>query len=309
MDMSQTGAGTLSNAISIIIPVLNGEKFIADAIRRALGQDCDRPVEVIVVDDGSTDGTAAAAARFDGVTLISTPNGGQSAARNVGIARATGDYLVFLDHDDILVPGSLRINSGFLDRNPDLGFVAGDVRSFQTESDLAEIRAALPDSAVLPALGRRSYRDLLRGRMFVPPSMCMFRRALVQKVGGFRQFAGGEDLDLFVRVGREAGIGVHDYPCTFYRRHGTNLSRNVALMLASTLSVLERQRAEANGDAEDNAAIDEGRDHWITLLRPHLPNKALWAAKEMRLSDAAYTMAVWFRLRSAHMRARSEAPS
>jgi glycosyltransferase involved in cell wall biosynthesis len=296
----------LSDAISIIIPVLNGERFIADAIRSALDQDCDRGVEVIVVDDGSTDGTAAVAGRFEGVTVISIPNGGQSAARNIGLARATGVYVVFLDHDDVLVPGSLRLNAGFLDRNPDLGFVAGDMRSFRTETELAAARAALPDSTMVPALERRSYRDLLRGRMFVPPSMCMFRRALVRKVGGFREFAGGEDLDLFVRVGRQAGIGVHDYPCTFYRRHGTNLSRNVALMLASTLSVLEQQRVEAQGDAEDNAAIDEGRDHWITLLRPHLPNKALWAAKEMRLRDAAYAMSVWYRLRAAHMQARSQ---
>jgi glycosyltransferase involved in cell wall biosynthesis len=239
---------------------------VADAIRSALGQDCDRPIEVIVVDDGSTDGTAAVASRFGGVTVISTPNGGQSTARNVGIARATGDYLVFLDHDDILVPGCLRINSGFLDGTPDVGFVAGAMRGFRTAAELRQHHAALPDSAIAPTLERRTYRDLLRGQTFVPPSMCMFRRALVQKVGGFRQFAGGEDLDLFVRVGREAGIGIHDYPCTFYRRHGTNLSRNVALMLASTLSVLEQQRVEANGDVEDIAAIDEGRDHWITLL-------------------------------------------
>jgi hypothetical protein len=75
------------------------------------------------------------------------------------------------------------------------------------------------------------------------------------------------------------------------------------------LSVLEQQRIEANGDAEDIAAIDAGRDHWIALLRPHLPTKALWAAKEMRLRDAAYAVSVWFRLRSAHMQASSHARS
>jgi glycosyltransferase involved in cell wall biosynthesis len=59
--------------ISIIIPVLNGERYVGDAIRSALGQDCERPIEVIVVDDGSSDGTAAVASRFRGVTVISTP--------------------------------------------------------------------------------------------------------------------------------------------------------------------------------------------------------------------------------------------
>jgi hypothetical protein len=127
----------------------------------------------------------------------------------------------------------------------------------------------------------------------------MFRRDIVNRVGGFRKFAGGEDLDLYVRVGRQAAIGVHDFPCALYRRHGNNLSRNIALMLSSTLGVLDQLERESDGDPAEIAAIEAGRQHWISLLRPHLPVKAFWAAKELRLREAAYAMRVWWRLKSA----------
>jgi glycosyltransferase involved in cell wall biosynthesis len=287
----------LTRVVSVIIAVFNGEKYVAEAIQSALNQDCDQRLEIIVVDDGSSDETVKVASRFAGVTVISKANGGQSEARNVGIARATGDYLVFLDHDDILVPGSFHINARFLDRNPNIGFVAGGMMSFRSSQELAELFAAIPDRTAVPELELRSYLELQRGRTFVPPSMCMFRRELVQRAGGFRRFAGGEDLDLFVRVAREGSVGVHSYPCAFYRRHSTNLSRNVAVMLESTLSVLELHRLESGGNAEELAAIDAGRHHWIRLLRPQLLPKAFWAAKELRFRDAAHSLSVWYSLR------------
>jgi glycosyltransferase involved in cell wall biosynthesis len=290
----------VSKDISVIIAVLNGEKFIASAIQSVLSQITgDRRVEIVVVDDGSSDRTAEIASRFEHVTVISTPNRGQSEARNTGIASATGDYLVFLDHDDLLTPGSLRLNAGLLERNPHLGMVAGTVRSFSSTAELAQLQAELPHLPEIAELAPHGYREVLRGNTFVPPAMCMFRRDIVNRVGGFRKFAGGEDLDLYVRVGREAGIGVHDFPCALYRRHGNNLSRNVALMLSATLRVLDQLERESDGDPGDTEAIEAGRRHWISLLRPHLPVKALWAAKELRLREAAYGMFVWWRLRSA----------
>ena len=87
--------------ISVIIPVLNGERYIAQCLDNVLCQ-THRDLEIIVIDDGSTDSTAAIAARYPSVKVISQPNGGISVARNNGIAVATGDYIHFLDVDDLL---------------------------------------------------------------------------------------------------------------------------------------------------------------------------------------------------------------
>jgi glycosyltransferase involved in cell wall biosynthesis len=285
--------------ISVIIAVLNGQRYISAAIKSAMDQAGTGAVEIIVVDDGSTDRTAEIASGFPGVRVISTPNRGQSAARNTGIGEASGEYLVFLDHDDVLTPGSLRLNASLLDRHPEIGLVGGGILSFKSDDELSRLQAELPDMPDDADVTLRSYRELLCGNTFVPPAMCMFRREIVVRLGGFRKFAGGEDLDLYVRVGRDSAIGVHDYPCALYRRHGSNLSRNVALMLSSTLSVLDQIERESNGDRDDLAAIDAGRLYWTSLLLPHLPMKAFWAAKELRLREAAYSIAVWWRLKSS----------
>ncbi len=87
--------------ISVIIPAYNGERYIAQCLENVLCQ-THKDIEVIVIDDGSTDRTAAIAARYPSVRLISQPNGGLSVARNTGIAAATGEYIHFLDVDDLL---------------------------------------------------------------------------------------------------------------------------------------------------------------------------------------------------------------
>ena len=87
--------------ISVIIPVYNGERYIAQCLENVLCQS-HRDLEIIVVDDGSTDATAATAARYPSVRVISQPNGGLSVARNKGIEAATGEYIHFLDVDDLL---------------------------------------------------------------------------------------------------------------------------------------------------------------------------------------------------------------
>ncbi len=87
--------------ITVVIPVLNGERYIAQCLENVLCQ-THRDLQIIVVDDGSTDSTAAIAARYPSVKVISQPNGGISVARNAGLDAATGDYIHFLDVDDLL---------------------------------------------------------------------------------------------------------------------------------------------------------------------------------------------------------------
>lgn len=95
--------------ISVIIPVYNNAAFIGQAIESVRAQDLVDSVEVIVVDDGSTDGSGAVARRFPDVRVFERANGGISAARNEGLTHATGSHLAFLDADDLFPEGRLRL--------------------------------------------------------------------------------------------------------------------------------------------------------------------------------------------------------
>lgn len=94
--------------VSVVIPAFNAESFLGEALDSVLGQTA-RPTEVIVVDDGSTDGTRALVRRYsDAVRLVTQDNGGAARARNVGARQATGEWLAFLDADDVWLPEKLE---------------------------------------------------------------------------------------------------------------------------------------------------------------------------------------------------------
>jgi glycosyltransferase involved in cell wall biosynthesis len=109
--------------ISVIIPVYNGERFLADAIESTLGQTLSAD-EIIVVDDGSTDGSAEVARRFaNDVVIVSQANAGLSAARNAGIAAASGEFIALLDCDDLMHPQRLQLQSQALQSLPEVDAV------------------------------------------------------------------------------------------------------------------------------------------------------------------------------------------
>lgn len=103
--------------LSLIVPLHQGERFVADALASARRQE-QPPDEIIVVDDGSTDGGAAIVRGFPGIRVIGQPNRGPGAARNLGISSACGDLLAFLDQDDLLRPAALRRHREALAANP-----------------------------------------------------------------------------------------------------------------------------------------------------------------------------------------------
>lgn len=115
--------------VSVIIPAYNSERYVGEAIRSVLAQTYPA-VEVIVVDDGSTEGTAAVVKEFPGVRYDFQTNAGISAARNRGVALAGGEFYAFLDSDDIWVKEKLTLQMAALESNPGLGMVFGHVRQF-----------------------------------------------------------------------------------------------------------------------------------------------------------------------------------
>lgn len=286
----------MSKCVSVIMAAYNGEAYISEAIASVLEQDYDGEVELIVVDDGSTDQTPEIAEAFDSVRVIRQSNTGQSLARNHGFLLSRGDYIVYFDQDDILAPNCISSNSRLLESRPDLGSVAGTSLSFRTIQQLEAIKATPRPEEPESNLEIRTYHDIVRGASFVPPSVCMFRREVIEALNGFRSFPMADDLDLYARAARHSKLGVHTQPLVYYRRHAENYSSNIGLMLDVSLQVMEQHRKDAKGNLEEFASIEAGCRHWIRKFGPKLPMEAFWAAKDLEFKKSFHSLSVWLRV-------------
>ena len=117
--------------ISVVVPVYNGERFLAEALLSLRRQSLPA-AEVIAIDDGSTDGSAAVLAAFPEVRIVRQPNAGCAVARNRGVALATHETIAFLDQDDVLNPERLERSAGVLAKDPTIGFVVCATEMFLT---------------------------------------------------------------------------------------------------------------------------------------------------------------------------------
>jgi len=217
--------------VSVVVPVFNGAQYLAEAIDSLLAQT--RPAtEIVVVDDGSTDASLAVAQsyaeRHGHVIVVTQPNGGASAARNAGIALATGDVLAFLDADDIAEPQFLAVQLGRLEADPALAGVMGAGRVF--------VEAGAPE----PVWLAEQQRDT-RAR---PRLMTMVvHRAVFSALGGFDPgLSHGEDTDWVLRAG-EAGhrIDIHTEVLVARRVHHHNLTQDTQAVVRSQFEVLARR--------------------------------------------------------------------
>jgi glycosyltransferase involved in cell wall biosynthesis len=199
---------------SVIIPVRNGAKFVAEAIGSALAQ-LDQADEVIVVDDASTDDTRAVVASVADprVRLLKGSGRGVSSARNIGLVAATGEYITFLDHDDLWPPERHRTMVSILADNPQVDAVYGRMR--------------VNFDGVEP-----SHKwERMDGNEHLLNSLCtsLFRRSALDRIGGFDEsmpFAEDSDYVLrFIEAGGRTQLCGAD--ALIYRRHADNATSNV----------------------------------------------------------------------------------
>jgi glycosyltransferase involved in cell wall biosynthesis len=236
--------------ISVVIAAYNAAGLLEETLGSVAAQ-TRRPDEVIVVDDGSTDDTAKRAA-ISGVRVISTPNRGVSAARNTGIAAASGDWIAMLDADDLWHPEKLARQAQALSLAPDAAAVTCDHYQFRgngevTLPSLLESRrdryeALAPellahDVARLDGMGLR----LMSVGMAFFPSTLLVRRDLAIAIGGFDEsMRRCEDYEFLLRLLARGDLLVVQAPLMGYRIHSTSLSNNAEQMNGGLIGIAER---------------------------------------------------------------------
>jgi glycosyltransferase involved in cell wall biosynthesis len=185
---------TARASFSIIVPTYQRRDMVCEAVNALCRPTYDGPVEIIVVIDGSTDGTAAALARLDcsfPLRVIEQQNRGPAAARNRGAAEATGDILLFLDDDMICEPDLVQQHARLHDAGADV--VTGEI-PIHADSEPGLIRDKLAAAASWPRQQRASAFDVYSGNLSI-------RSRVFREIGGFdEEFDVGEDLELGVRL-------------------------------------------------------------------------------------------------------------
>lgn len=227
-----------SPAVSVVIPAYNAAWCVRRAIDSVLAQDY-RDFELIVVDDGSTDNTAAVLAAYDdAVRVIHKPNGGMASARNAGITASRGEFIAFLDADDWWLPGKLRRQVDLMRQRPELGFTSTAARVEDSEGRLLNLWAC--DTLDEPILLRlfASNAGIAGGS-----SALMVRRDLLDKVGLYDESLGGvEDGDLWMRLAAVADYACLDEPLVVVLKRAGSVSRNVEAMRLGAIRVLHKNR-------------------------------------------------------------------
>ncbi len=217
--------------VSIIIPTYNYGRYIGRALASLASQDY-KPLEIIVVDDGSTDDTRNVIARSGlDVTYIHQANGGVSSARNAGLAAATGTFIAFLDADDYLLDGAISMRAGILLSRPDIGIVFCDTCTEDAEGNLHYRREAAKDIE-----SDRFYEDLLLRHLRFQTSTAMVRAETAKRFLFPDDLANGEDLVYFSKVffavkgyfiAKEAVVNLH---------HADSLRHNVGEIVRQDIS-------------------------------------------------------------------------
>jgi glycosyltransferase involved in cell wall biosynthesis len=233
--------------ISVVIPCFNAERYIEIAVRSALSQDWP-DLEVVVVDDGSTDSSVALIKRsFPGVTLLRQSNAGVAAARNTGIAHAQAHWITFLDADDVWLPGKLQAHWAIHRDSPGvrMSYTAWEDWCSEAPSPTCAYLSTLLNDATdgvrWSGISGWIYPQLLAGCL-VWTGTVMVHRSVFEEVGVFNESLRiGEDYDLWLRASRVTEIIRIPVPYALYRWHRASLTQSVpeknyySLVLTSAL--------------------------------------------------------------------------
>jgi len=216
----------MKTSISIVMPVLNRERYIAQAIESICRQTC-RAYELIVVDDGSTDRTAEIVRSFAGridVKHVHHPrNLGITPSINDGLRRASGSFIAFLDHDDFWLPEFLETQLAHLNAHPDVGMVHSDFQTVDADGKILEHSVAQARNRTRPS--GFVFRDLFMQSMICGNSV-LVRKECFERLGLWDEGLRWADYHMWLRIARHYKIDYVDRVLTAYRQHSTQQTRS-----------------------------------------------------------------------------------
>jgi len=225
--------------VSVVIPVFNGEGFLREAVQSVLTQK-HSPLEIIIVDDGSTDGTESVARSFPAtVRYLHQTNKGPAAARNRAIEHAQGSLIAFADADDLWPAAKLDLQLPYLIRDPMIEIVMGRIQQVRLSKTVH---------------GETQAEEFAEPAFSVNLGSAVIRKSVFERVGLFDEtMRYSEDVDWFMRA-REGGAAIKtiDAVTLFYRQHEQNLTRGKSTSELNVLKALKRsldRRRERSGFA------------------------------------------------------------
>jgi glycosyltransferase involved in cell wall biosynthesis len=274
--------------VSVVIPCFGQAHYLGEAIESVLAQTYPH-LEIVVVDDGSPDNASAVASRYPGVRHVRQENAGVAAARNAGIRSTNGDFLIFLDADDRLLPNAVEAGLGRLHEHAECAAAIG------------WYHLATEDGGPMP-VGKRPdvqpdpYGELLKTNWAGFPGRAIYRRAVFEHVRGFDpEVSPAEDYDLNLRIAQQFPVWSHPEEVAEHRQHRANASDDAAAMLTQTLAALRKQRSAARKDLVRRGAYQAGKRAWREYYGEPLVDQARRSLRERRIGNALRELGVLLR--------------
>jgi glycosyltransferase involved in cell wall biosynthesis len=270
--------------VSVVIPCHNYDRFLAAAIESALGQSYSE-MEVIVVDDGSTDDTAAVAAGYPAVRYVWQANRGQGEASNRGLKEATGEFVLFLDADDVLEARAIEGLVRCLEERPECVLAYGHQQWIDLRGSVITGSAERTARAQTCLQGDPYAYMLRNNNPLRAPGAILHRSDAVRSAGAFAGDLGNaQDLDLNLRLARDHAICCADRIVLSTRVHATRATRNYGVMLKGAVRAQLRQRSFARHHPvykrDYKAGLKLARSYWGANLARQVISQ--FRAREMR---------------------------
>jgi glycosyltransferase involved in cell wall biosynthesis len=265
-------------AISVVIPTYNGEKTIKETLDSIINQTF-RDLEIIIINDGSQDSTLKAIANIQDprIMVFSYPNAGVSVSRNRGIERAKGEYISFIDDDDLWTAEKLESQLKLLQENPDAAVA-------YSWTDWIDEKSQLIGEGVHLTITGDVYSKLLLVDFIGSGSNVLIRKQALIEVGGFDDsLVHAEDWDLWLKLAKRYHFVAVPSPQILYRKSSDSASANVLKMEAGSLKAIERAYAEAPESLQhlkpDTLANRYKYLTWKALEKPTMRSQGLTAVR------------------------------
>ena len=283
---------TAPSLITVVITCFNHGKFLSKAIESVLNQ-THRSFEILVVDDGSTDNTKEVVAKYPSVTYLFQLNQGVAVARNTGIERSSGHFILFLDADDWLLPGGLFANYQLLVNNPNAAFVSGCFKIVKAATNkIIDVQAEANEN---------HFNRLLEYNYISMIATVLFRRTVLDEFRFDTSLKACEDYDLYLRIARKYPVLHHTEFVAAYYFHEHNTSYNSLLMMNCAIQAIKKQGPFLTSKEERKSA-KKGIADWELLYSKVIYSRYLTPAEKNNPNKKKEMEALWIHSKSLYFR-------